>query len=62
TGLSKLDLCFQDSNWLMQRAGLADGHNREWSVLNVSIEPGWIGALAAPGVDWHWRGWRWNIL
>ncbi|HRY16686.1 MAG TPA: 4'-phosphopantetheinyl transferase superfamily protein [Candidatus Competibacteraceae bacterium] len=62
TGLSKLDLCFQDSNWLMQRARLVDASNREWSVLNVPIEPGWTAALAAPGVDWHWRGWRWNIL
>jgi 4'-phosphopantetheinyl transferase len=56
-GLGKLDLCFQNSDWLRQRSRLIDAAGREWSVLNVPIEPGWVAALAAPGVDWRWRGW-----
>lgn len=60
-GLGKLDLCFQNGDWLKQRAGLVDAAGQEWSVLNVPIEPGWIAALAAPGIDWRWRGWRWNV-
>jgi 4'-phosphopantetheinyl transferase len=57
-GLGKLDLCFQNSDWLRQRAGRVDAAGQEWSVLNVPIESGWVAALAAPGVDWRWRGWR----
>jgi 4'-phosphopantetheinyl transferase len=57
TGLNKLDLCFQNDNWINRRVTLRDAAGREWSVLNVPIEPGWIAALAASGADWRWRGW-----
>ncbi|HRX71472.1 MAG: 4'-phosphopantetheinyl transferase superfamily protein [Gammaproteobacteria bacterium] len=59
-GLGKLEVCLQGDDWVNQRVGLRDAADREWSVLNVPIEPGWVAALAAPGADWRWRGWRWN--
>jgi len=62
SGLSRLDVCFQDDAWVNQQVSLRDAIGREWSVLNVLPEPGWVGALAAVGVDWRGRGWRWSFL
>lgn len=59
SGLSTLDVCFRDSGLSDGRVGFASA-GREWSVLNVPLESGWIGALAAVGVNWNWRIWRWE--
>jgi len=42
------------------RITLRDAAGREWNVLNVPLDPGWAGALAAVGTDWRWQGWRWE--
>ncbi|MCP5197487.1 MAG: 4'-phosphopantetheinyl transferase superfamily protein [Gammaproteobacteria bacterium] len=59
SGLSKLEVCDWDHERLHKRVGLNTA-GREWSVLNLPLEATWAGALAAAGVDWHWRGWRWE--
>jgi 4'-phosphopantetheinyl transferase len=50
SGLQTLDVCFLDGD----RAKLHDPAGREWAVMNVPLEPGWAGALAAVGADWRW--------
>lgn len=57
-GLGKLDVGFQDGESVNQPVSLHDAAGREWSVLNLPLEPGWAGALATAGVDWRWRGWE----
>ena len=50
SGLPTLEVCLPDSD----RAKAHDPAGREWGVMNVSLEPGWAGAVAATGVDWRW--------
>ena len=59
SGLQNLDVCCREDDSPGARASLRDGQGQEWSVLNLKPASGWIGALAALGVDWRWRGWRW---
>jgi 4'-phosphopantetheinyl transferase len=59
SGLSQLEVF---TNELDGRVSLYDANGREWSVLNLSLEPGWAGALATLGADWRWRGWLWNLF
>lgn len=49
-GLPTLEVCLLDS----ERAKAHDPAGREWEVVNVPLEPGWAGALAAVGADWRW--------
>jgi 4'-phosphopantetheinyl transferase len=58
SGLRTLEVCCWGETRPDRRASLRDGQGREWSVLNLEPESGWIGALAASGVDWRWQGWR----
>lgn len=58
-GLRNLDVCFREDQSRDGRTHLRDATNREWSVLNLPLDPGWAGALAATERDWWWRGWRW---
>lgn len=59
SGLRTLDVCLPEQELPDQRAYLRDAQGREWSVLNLPLALGWSGALAAAGIDWRWRGWRW---
>ena len=59
SGLRNLDVCCREDASPDGRASVRDGQGREWSVLNLEPASGWIGALAALGSDWRWRGWRW---
>ena len=59
SGLSTLETCFRQDEGPNGRVSLRDTVGREWSVLNVPLDPGWVGALAAAGTDGWWRGWRW---
>ena len=59
SGLRALDVCFHEDAEPEGRVRLRDRQGREWSVLNLPLGSGWRGALAAAGVDWRWRGWRW---
>ena len=61
SGLRTLDVCGCEDAGPDGRAGVRDGQGCEWSVLNLNLEleSGWIGALAAKGINWQWRGWRW---
>ncbi|MDS4039566.1 MAG: 4'-phosphopantetheinyl transferase superfamily protein [Candidatus Competibacter sp.] len=59
-GLRGLEVCCQGGGARPDgRTTLRDAAGREWSVLNVPLDPGWVGALAAAGTDGWWRGWRW---
>ena len=58
SGLRTLEVCDRGDARSDGRANLRDGQGREWSVLNLDLGSGWIGALAALGADWRWRGWR----
>ncbi|MBK8534386.1 MAG: 4'-phosphopantetheinyl transferase superfamily protein [Candidatus Competibacteraceae bacterium] len=60
SGLRTLEVCFPAVGVLDGRVTLRDGLEREWSVLNLLLDPGWSGALAAAGAGWRWRGWRWG--
>lgn len=60
SGLRTLDVCFREDAEPDGRTCLRDRQGREWSVLNLPLGSGWGGALAAAGVDWGWRGWRWT--
>jgi 4'-phosphopantetheinyl transferase len=57
-GLQTLEVCLREDARSDGRTSVLDGQGREWSILNLALESGWMGALAAPGVDWRWRGWR----
>lgn len=59
SGLRTFEVCCRAEAHPDGRASVRDGQGREWSVLNLEPESGWIGALAAMDVDWRWRGWRW---
>ena len=59
SGLQTLDVCSREDACPDGRACVRDGQGCEWSVLNLEPESGWVGALAAKGADWEWRGWRW---
>ena len=59
SGLRTLEVCLPADASPDERMRLHDGAGREWSVLDLPLEPGWSGALAASGADWRWRGWRW---
>ena len=59
SGLRTLDVCGREDAQPGERACVPDGQGQAWSVLNLEPESGWIGALAAKGADWRWRGWRW---
>lgn len=58
SGLQNLEVCFGGDGRPNGRACLRDGAQRQWSVLNLPMDLGWSGALAAEGADWRWRGWR----
>jgi len=55
SGLRTLDVCCREDILSDGRASLRDGQGCEWSVLNLELGSGWIGALAAIGADWRWR-------
>ncbi len=55
SGLRTLDVCCREDILSDGRASLRDGQGCEWSVLNLELGSGWIGALAAMGADWRWR-------
>ena len=59
SGLRNLDVCGREDALPDGRVSVRDEQGREWSVLNLELESGWCGALAARGADWRWRGWRW---
>jgi 4'-phosphopantetheinyl transferase len=50
SGFQTLDVCLLDSD----RVKAHDPAGEEWGVVNVPLEPGWAGALAAVGADWRW--------
>ena len=54
SGLSTLETCFREDEAPDGRVTLCDAAGREWSVLNLPMESGWAGALAAAGTDWRW--------
>ena len=54
SGLNTLDACFREDAASDGRVSLRDTVGREWSVLNLPMESGWAGALAAAGTDWRW--------
>jgi len=60
SGLRALEVCFPEDGTPDGRVTLRDGQEREWTVLNLLLERGWSGALAAAGAGWRWRGWRWG--
>ncbi len=60
SGLRTLEVCCREDAPPDGRASVRDGQGCEWSVLNLEPGSGWIGALAAMGADWRWRGWRWT--
>ena len=60
SGLRNLEVCFPDGGLPDGRLGLRDAASREWSVLNLPLDFGWKGALAAEGADWRLQGWRWT--
>lgn len=53
-GLHTLDVCFQQAVTRDGRSSWRDAAGQEWSVLNLPMECGWAGALAAAGTDWQW--------
>jgi hypothetical protein len=53
SGLRNLEVCFLDGGLPDGRVSLRDAAGREWSVLNLPLDPGWAGALAAAGTDWR---------
>ncbi len=54
SGLSTLETCFREDEAPDGRVSLRDAAGRAWSVLNLPMESGWAGALAAAGTDWRW--------
>ncbi len=50
-----LDVCFQDGEPPDGRTRMRDPSGREWSLMNLLLEPGWIGALAAVGAGWRYQ-------
>ncbi|NMQ19449.1 4'-phosphopantetheinyl transferase superfamily protein [Candidatus Competibacter phosphatis] len=62
SGLRSLEVCFPDDRLPDGRVGLREASGREWSVLNLPLDAGWRGALAAEGQDWRWQGWCWTRL
>ncbi|MDG4554666.1 MAG: 4'-phosphopantetheinyl transferase superfamily protein [Candidatus Competibacter sp.] len=60
SGLRNLEVCFPDGELPDGRVSLRDALDREWSVLNLPLEVGWSGAVAAEGADWRWQAWRWS--
>jgi 4'-phosphopantetheinyl transferase len=58
-GLRTLEVCFPADEFAESRVNLRDKQGQQWSVLNLPLGPGWSGALAAAGMDWHWRGRGW---
>ena len=50
-GWPTLDVCFSSSD----RVNVHNPDGQDWSVVNVPLEPGWAGALAAVGTDWRYR-------
>ncbi|RUQ37008.1 MAG: 4'-phosphopantetheinyl transferase superfamily protein [Candidatus Competibacteraceae bacterium] len=59
-GLRQLEVCWPADGDPEGRMTLSDTDGRIWSVLNLPLEAGWSGALAASGADWRWRGWDWR--
>ena len=59
SGLQNLEVCFPDGESPDGRVSLWDASGRAWSVLNLPLDAGWSGAVAAEDADWHWQGWRW---
>lgn len=57
SGLRALDVCFPAESHPADRACWTDGLGGQWSVLNLRLAAGWMGALAAADRDWRWRGW-----
>ena len=53
-GLNTLGVCFQQAALRNGRSSWRDAAGQEWSVLNLPMEHGWAGALAAAGSDWQW--------
>ncbi len=53
SGLSTLEACFREDAAPDGRVNLRDAAGREWSVLNLPMESGWVGALAAAGTEWR---------
>lgn len=60
SGLQNLEVCFPDGESPDGRVSLWDASGRAWSVLNLPLDAGWSGAVAAEGADWRWQGWRWS--
>lgn len=50
-GLQTLDVCF----WKGEQTQVRDPAGREWGVVNLPLDHGWAGALAAAGADWRYR-------
>ncbi|PIE83232.1 MAG: hypothetical protein CSA09_02825 [Candidatus Contendobacter odensis] len=57
--LHQFDVCSHENVLSPHRTSLRDTTGQEWSVLNIPMEPGWFGAVAAAGTDWqpycHWE-------
>lgn len=60
SGLRQLEVCRPADAGSGGRMELGDATGQLWSVLNLPLDSGWSGALAARGSDWHWRGWDWR--
>ena len=58
SGLSTLPVCFPSPDADNGRVQWSDAGGIRWSVVNLVLDSGWIGALAARGTDWRWRGWQ----
>lgn len=60
SGLRQLEVCWLADDGSDGRMELGDATGQIWSVLNLPLDSGWSGALAARGADWRWRGWDWR--
>jgi 4'-phosphopantetheinyl transferase len=60
SGLQNLEVCLGTNLAADGRASLGEGAAQQWGVANLSLPPHWSGAVAARGLDWRWRGWRWQ--
>ena len=60
SGLRHLEVCFPEWRGPDGQTMWCEAAGQLWRVLDLPLDPGWAGALAAVGTDWRWRCWRWT--
>lgn len=61
SGLQNLEVCLnEDLDAANGRVCVRDAAARAWCVASLPLGLHWSGAIAAIGLDWQWRGWRWR--